>query len=260
MCHNQLSEYDDLLTEATAKAEAFRATAREYIPKMYAALRNENPNISPGDARDRIQKDCINIWSRRTILDALPDEAKDPEKQKSGRLGQKKHKSAAFSAAQKEQPQKEISVVAEGSTIVEEVASSCDDDHDNDDKSANLNQSIGQLTVRADMDLSYSALLNENKQLRKQVSCLLEERTRDTNELNDLRAALAKTSFTSADQSPKTKLKHIVLDLQKFGADLIAIIQNGKSTCVVHMDDIGNVIDIKDSDSISSKVKGTIPS
>jgi hypothetical protein len=47
-----LSEYDDLLAEATTKAEAFRATAKEYIPKMYAALRNENSNLSPTDARD----------------------------------------------------------------------------------------------------------------------------------------------------------------------------------------------------------------
>jgi hypothetical protein len=60
---------------------------------------NENKNISPEDARDRIEKDCFGIWSRRTILDALPDEAKNPEKQKSGRLGQKKKNFAAVTAA-----------------------------------------------------------------------------------------------------------------------------------------------------------------
>ena len=64
-------------------------TAIEYIPRMYAALRNEDANISPQDATDRIEKDCFGIWSKRTILDALPDEAKNPEKQKSGRLGQR---------------------------------------------------------------------------------------------------------------------------------------------------------------------------
>jgi hypothetical protein len=67
---------------------------------MYHALKNENPNIAPQDVRRRIEKDCIGrIWSKRTILDALPDEAKNPEKQKSGRLGQKKRYSAAVSAA-----------------------------------------------------------------------------------------------------------------------------------------------------------------
>jgi hypothetical protein len=68
-------EYDDLL-------QTYRSTATEYIPKMYAAPRNEDANISPQDARDRIEKDCFGIWSKRTILDAFPDEAKNPEKQK----------------------------------------------------------------------------------------------------------------------------------------------------------------------------------
>ena len=77
-----MTKYDELLKEAKAKAEAFALTAREYIPKMYDALRNEDSNLTPEDARDRIQKDCIGIWSKRTILDALPDEAKDLKKQK----------------------------------------------------------------------------------------------------------------------------------------------------------------------------------
>ena len=103
-----MSKYDDLLNEAKAKAEAFALTAREYIPKMYNALREEDPNMSPDDARDRIQKDCVGIWSRRTILDALPSEAKDPKKQKAGRLSRTEQRSAAFSAAQ--QMRKEIQI------------------------------------------------------------------------------------------------------------------------------------------------------
>jgi hypothetical protein len=50
-----MSKYDDLLNEAKANAEAFALTAKEYIPKMYSALREEDPNISPYDAKDRIQ-------------------------------------------------------------------------------------------------------------------------------------------------------------------------------------------------------------
>src|SRR5919112_6838166 len=96
----QLYDYDNLLEEARAKADAYRSTAKEYIPMMYEALRNENANISPEDARDRIEKDCFGIWARRTILDALPEEVKNPEKQKAGRLRQKEHISAAVYAAQ----------------------------------------------------------------------------------------------------------------------------------------------------------------
>jgi hypothetical protein len=84
---------------------------------LYQALRTENPYISPYDAKDRIEKDLAGIWSKRTILDALPDEAKDKEKQEAGRLGQKKRNSAAFSAAP--QMEKEITLGADGTRIVE---------------------------------------------------------------------------------------------------------------------------------------------
>jgi hypothetical protein len=56
-----MSKYDDLLNEAKANAEAFALTAKEYIPKMYSVLSEEDPNISPYDAKDRIQKDCVYI-------------------------------------------------------------------------------------------------------------------------------------------------------------------------------------------------------
>ena len=94
-----MGKYDELFEEAKSRADAYISTAKLFIPKMYNALMDENKNISPEDARDRIEKDCIGIWSKRTILDALPDEAKNREKQKSGRLGQKKRKFAAVSAA-----------------------------------------------------------------------------------------------------------------------------------------------------------------
>jgi hypothetical protein len=72
-----------------------------------ATLRTEDSSLSPEDARDKIEQDCIEIWSKRTILDALPDEAKDRKKQKSGRLSQKEHVSAAFSAARESPKSKE---------------------------------------------------------------------------------------------------------------------------------------------------------
>lgn len=102
-----MTKYDELLLEAKIRAEAYRSTARVFIPKMYNALREEDPNITSQDARDKIEKDCLGIiWEKRTILNALPDEAKNPEKQKAGRLRQKKQDSAAFSAAPQSSPQK----------------------------------------------------------------------------------------------------------------------------------------------------------
>jgi hypothetical protein len=119
-----LSNYDDLLEEARTKAEAFRSSAKEYIPEMYKALRRENPNISPEDARDRIEKDCVGIWSKSTILHALPDEAKNKEKQKAGRLRQKEHNSAAFSAApapRQEEKKKIVVAAVQGKSVEEDI-------------------------------------------------------------------------------------------------------------------------------------------
>jgi hypothetical protein len=115
-----MSKYNNLLKEIRTKAEGFFiSTAKEYIPKMYQALRNENPNLTPEGARDRIEKDCVDIWSKRTILDALPDEAKDLEKQKAGRLSQKEPNSAAVSAAplSTNKKEEEIIIDTEGKPI-----------------------------------------------------------------------------------------------------------------------------------------------
>jgi hypothetical protein len=113
----KMSTYDDILKEARTKVQAFRQmTAREYIPRMYWALRDENPHISPEDARDRIDKDCFGMWEKRTILDALPDEAKDLKKQKSGRLSQKKANSAAGTAAQSAKERQDIVIDSEGNS------------------------------------------------------------------------------------------------------------------------------------------------
>jgi hypothetical protein len=124
-----LSKYDDLLEYARTKAEAFRSSAKEYIPKMYESLRRENPDISPEDARDRIEKDCVGIWSKRTILDALPEEAKNKEKQKAGRLRQKEHNSAAFSAApfqQQEEKKKIVVATIQGKSVEEDIPRTSD--------------------------------------------------------------------------------------------------------------------------------------
>ena len=77
-----MSEYDDLLQKVRGAEEQFRFRVKELIPIMYTALRRENSNISASDARDRILIDCIDMCSKSTILDSLPEEAKDKEKPK----------------------------------------------------------------------------------------------------------------------------------------------------------------------------------
>jgi hypothetical protein len=66
--------YDELLRFA-------RGSAKVMIPKMCTALKRENPHYSNYDIREIVTKDCIEIWQRATIRDALPDEYKDKAKQ-----------------------------------------------------------------------------------------------------------------------------------------------------------------------------------
>jgi len=114
-----MSVYDDLLEEVRTKVDAFRqTTAKEYIPQMYLALHDENPDLTPEDIRERIEKDCLDIWKPRTILDALPDEAKDPKKQKSARARQNKAICAAETAAQSSaRNKKEIVIGMDGKAV-----------------------------------------------------------------------------------------------------------------------------------------------
>jgi hypothetical protein len=48
-----MSVYDDLLEEVRTKVDAFRqTTAKEYIPQMYLAPHEENPDLTPEDVRE----------------------------------------------------------------------------------------------------------------------------------------------------------------------------------------------------------------
>jgi hypothetical protein len=117
-----LTRYDDLLKEARDRVLSFQqSTAREYIPRMYAELRKENSHLALEDVKDRIEKDCNGIWSKRTILDALPDEAKNPKRQELGRLGQKKRNSAAITAAS--EAKREVTLDIQGRVITESKSS-----------------------------------------------------------------------------------------------------------------------------------------
>jgi hypothetical protein len=72
--------YDELLKVA-------RGSAKELIPKLCAALKRENPNYSNYDIREIVMKDCIEIWQKGTIKNALPDEYKEKVRQEQGKLG-----------------------------------------------------------------------------------------------------------------------------------------------------------------------------
>lgn len=113
-----MTTYEELLTEVRHEFNAFNAmTAKKYVPRLWETLKNENPNLSREDLKARLDKDCLEFWEKRTILEALPDEAKDQKKQKFARLSQKKRISAAVTAAPTVQRKNEIIIDAWGRPI-----------------------------------------------------------------------------------------------------------------------------------------------
>ncbi len=108
---------------ARTEFDAFKTkTANKYVPQLWEALKNENPNLSREELRGRLEKDCIEFWSERRILEALPDDAKDPKKQKFARLGQKKKISAAETAAPIMSKKTEIMIDTTGKPIENDIA------------------------------------------------------------------------------------------------------------------------------------------
>lgn len=117
-----MTEYERLLNEVSEKMEKFRSTtAKEYVPKMYMALRKEDPSLTAKDARKRIESDCLGkMWTNRTILDALADEAKDTQRQVAARSRHKKNFAAVTAANLSAKGEKEIQIDVTGKPIENE--------------------------------------------------------------------------------------------------------------------------------------------
>jgi hypothetical protein len=88
MVHYMMEEikyltYDQLLERA-------RGTAKHWIPKLCEALRRENSEMSNDDIRERVTHDCLPIWQKSTIRDALPNDYKHAQKAQAGKKGRQK--------------------------------------------------------------------------------------------------------------------------------------------------------------------------
>src|SRR5215208_4359197 len=77
------SHYDDVLNELRQKGEKL---ANQYIVELYNILRDEE-KMPPEDCRDKIEHDCVDLWSKATIRKYLPPESKDPKKRQAGKMG-----------------------------------------------------------------------------------------------------------------------------------------------------------------------------
>lgn len=71
-----LGQYDSLLAEVVRLKKRHETRAKDFVPKMYAALVKED-GLLPQDAADRIYKDLVGIWEKDTIRRLLPTEVKN---------------------------------------------------------------------------------------------------------------------------------------------------------------------------------------
>jgi hypothetical protein len=88
-------------------------------------------------------------------------------------------------------------------------------------------------------------LKSENQQLKDKIAdleCKLDEAAEKENALND---ALAQASFKTANQLPPIESREIVLNLEKFGAQLFIYIRNKKKVCYFQIDQSGKVVGLK---------------
>jgi hypothetical protein len=90
------NHYDDILNELRQKGERL---ANQYIVELYNILRDEE-KMPPEDCRDKIEHDCVDLWSKATIRKYLPPESKDPKKRQAGKIGGENKKNAMLLLAQ----------------------------------------------------------------------------------------------------------------------------------------------------------------
>jgi hypothetical protein len=81
------ADYEGLLQLARNAGEM---TAKRWIPRLCEALRKEDSNLSNDDIRDRIERDCGDIWRKETIRNSIPEEYKNPDKVAAGKKGRQK--------------------------------------------------------------------------------------------------------------------------------------------------------------------------
>ena len=86
---NKKISYDELLRQIKKEHQA---KAKEFIPQLCYALQNEDAFLSNEDIRDRIKKDLIDIWSKTTIQNNIPDEFKNDAKQAAKEKADQKRK------------------------------------------------------------------------------------------------------------------------------------------------------------------------
>lgn len=216
-------KYDDLIALIRADHQTFLESCSNYVPRLYEALTKEE-GLTSEDARDRIEKDCVEFWKIGTIRDALPKEAKDQVKAKAGK--------ASGSARLNRTEEKEVLVTAGGSTespprsIEEQNEREFEQKYETKDP-APTQKDLEIKTLKEDVKKLSNAITLISKDAKHSPAYreLEEQNKAVTKENEDLRAAIEQSKqFTSAaeqeSQTGEVRIRNSKL------AEIFVVIRN----------------------------------
>lgn len=225
--------YDELLRFA-------RGSARVLIPKLCAALKRENPNYSNYDIREIVTKDCISIWQRATIRDALPEEYKDKLRQELGREGNKARHESGSEQATEFADSGESGNIQRDSNLANSSSSGPVEDVSDSEDFEKMNRGPDVITEaeRArrltkqleEADNERSMLRREIDDLKNQVKVLSEKHTPDL--LNELQDKFAdQHGILDANKLQKVSIgagKNLMILVQRYNAILQEVVESGQ--------------------------------
>ncbi len=94
-------------------------------------------------------------------------------------------------------------------------------------------------------DLAKSELIKLHQKKDQKVAFLERQHYQDGDKILELRKALKQASFKPANQFQPIQYTQIVLNLDQYRNDLLALIQDKKPLCYIMVDRVGNVIELK---------------
>jgi hypothetical protein len=254
------SDLEEVIVEVKEEFRVFLTKRRDLVIKLGTAY--EKVVTDPASICEEIKNvlhDEISqkLISGRNIERYCPDKWKKKTKPKNDKMSFSSRGSSR-TRKREEQQDKMIMINAQGTVVTEPIEApiglrsnvKLDPTTDQEqnavfkeirpEKTDNPDNTTLQLDRKYDK-LSRTALLDLVYRSQKELNRLKEIRNRDTLMIDELKAALAATSFTSANKIPQSTL-NLTLDLEKFGSQLFTLIQNKRKSCSFQVDQSGTVL------------------
>jgi hypothetical protein len=173
-----MSHYDDVLSELRQRGSLL---ANQYIVELYNILRDEE-NLPPADCRAKIEYDCIDLWSKATIMKYMPSEAKDTGKQKAGKIGgeSKSKKKALLLASGASDDGARINLAESDSINQKEAESGRSKDKDNPQSLVSGSGELSELDDATTKPVSYDNVIESPKTLIQELPEQTQSKTRSS--------------------------------------------------------------------------------